>query len=432
MSAEDQLDETVTAHVPVESDPGDSAETVGRKDRPVKPSTGLVAAILVLASSVSIMSTDMYAPSLPDLALWFDTTPTRVKLTISLNMLAFGLAQLLHGPLSDRFGRKPVLMVSLMAVALLSLGCAAAQTIDQLIVIRILLGLAAAAEAVVGLAIIKDLYSEREQVKVLALLGMVIAIVPAIAPILGGLIHVAYGWQANFHVISAMALVALLFVARRLPESSTPDPGALNIGGIARGYGGLLRNSDFLVHTAMLGVGMGLIFVFVTGAPFVLIDRLGVAVDRFGYYQACIVVAFFLGSMLASRLADSWSALSLLRFGVSMMLAGAAMLSLVILTGLTEPLTLTGAYMIMTFGMGPMFAVAPSRALRSIHGQAGTASAMLSGIEQTMAGAAAVMISVLHDGTARPMAFVTMVLGVVLFLLFRRSRQHGSGTARYH
>ena len=145
----------------------ESAKATPVRTVPV-PSITLVVGILVLASSVSIMSTDMYTPSLPDLATWFDTTPTRVKLTISLNMLAFGLAQLIHGPLSDRFGRKPVLMVSLLAVVILSLACAAAQTIDQLIAARILLGLAAAAEAVVGLAIIKDLYTEREQVKAIA------------------------------------------------------------------------------------------------------------------------------------------------------------------------------------------------------------------------------------------------------------------------
>jgi len=115
-------------------------------------SLGLVVGILVLCSSVSISSTDMYSPSLPDLVRWFDTDATMVKLTISLNILAFGLAQLLHGPLSDRFGRKPVLIVSLICVCVLCIACALAQTIEQLIIARILLGIAAAAEAVVGLA----------------------------------------------------------------------------------------------------------------------------------------------------------------------------------------------------------------------------------------------------------------------------------------
>jgi DHA1 family bicyclomycin/chloramphenicol resistance-like MFS transporter len=387
------------------------------------PGIGLVIGILVLGSSVSIMSTDMYTPSLPDLAVWFDTTPTRVKLTISLNMLAFGLAQLIHGPLSDRFGRRPVLIYSLAAVVFLSLACAAAQTIDQLIVARILLGLAAAAEAVVGLAIIKDLYTEKEQVKALALLGMVIAIAPAAAPILGGYLHVAFGWQSNFFVISAMALIALIAVARLLPESSTPDPHGLKVARIVSGYAKLLRNSDFLTHTAILGVALGLIFVFVTGAPFVLINMLGVAPDSFGYYQASMVGAFFLGSVLASRLADRWDAMRLLGLGVSIVLIGVAALSVLILFGEVTPIALTSTYMILTFGMGPLFAVAPSRALRSIDGQAGTASAMLSGIEQTTASVAAIMISLMHDGTARPMALVTLLLGIVLIGLYVRSRR---------
>lgn len=386
-----------------------------------KPALGLIVSILVLASSVSIMSTDMYTPSLPDLADWFDTSATRVKLTISLNMLAFGIAQLFHGPLSDRYGRKPVLIVSSFFVILLSLACAFAQTIDQLIVARILLGLAAAAEAVIGLAIIKDLYNEKEQVKALALLGMVIAITPAAAPILGGYLHVAFGWQSNFYVISFMALVSMLVVMRFLPESCVPDIHAIDTAKLIKSYGRLLKNSDFVTHCAILGVALGLIFVFVTGAPFVLIEKLGVAANRFGYYQASIVVAFFFGSLLASRLADYWGAMRLLRTGVTLVTVGSIVLCVVIFADLTTPMSITGAYMIITFGMGPLFAAAPSRALRSIKGQAGTASAMLSGIEQTMAGAAAVMISILHDGTARPMAIVTVLLGLVLLGLFWRS-----------
>lgn len=395
--------------------PGTEAETS-------RPAIGLVVGILVLASSISIMSTDMYTPSLPDLAVWFDTTPTHVKLTISLNMLAFGIAQLLHGPLSDRFGRRPVMMSSLVAVAVLCLACAAAQSIDQLIVARVLLGFAAGAEAVVGLAIIKDLYTEKEQVKALALLGMVIAVAPAVAPIIGGYIHVAFGWQANFFVIAAMSLVAVLFVARLLPESTRPDPLALKPASVFRGYSGLLRNSDFLIHTAMLGIALGFIFVFVTGAPFVLMDMMGVPTEEFGYYQAGIVVAFFLGSVLASQVADRWEGSSLLSLGVALIVGGAVAVAGVVMFGVSDPVTLTAAYSIMTFGMGPMFAVAPSRALRSIVGQAGTASAMLSGIEQCMAGVAAVMISLLNDGTARPMAIMCLGLAVLLVGLFWRSR----------
>jgi DHA1 family bicyclomycin/chloramphenicol resistance-like MFS transporter len=382
---------------------------------------GLVVGILVIASSTSIMSTDMYAPSLPDLAKWFETDATRVQLTISLNLLAFGLAQLVHGPLSDRFGRRPVLLASLGAVACLCIVCAFAQSIDQLIVARVLLGIAAAAEAVVGLAIIKDLYDETEQMRALALLGMVIAITPAAAPILGGYLHVHLGWQSNFYVIAAMAVLSLCIVLRYLPESTTPDPKALQPRRVLTGYFRLLGNAEFVIHSMMLGISLGLIFVFVTGAPFVLIEQHGVPPDRFGWYQAAIVVAFFFGSLLASRVAGYWPSERLLRAGVLTIVTGAAVLCVVIFGGFETPVRLTGSYMIMTFGMGCVFSSAPSRALRSIDEGAGTASALLSGIEQTLAGIAAVAISLLNNGTSSPLAWLSLVLASGLFLLWRRS-----------
>lgn len=395
-------------------------------DQTSRPNLGLVVTILVLASSVSIMSTDMYAPSLPDLADEFNTTPTRVKLTISLNLLAFGLAQLIHGPLSDRYGRRPVLLCSLSAVVVGCLLCVMAQTINQLIAARVLLGLVAAAEAVVGLAIIKDLYNEKEQVKALALLGMVIAIAPAVAPIIGGYLHVAFGWESSFYAIASMAVIAAIVVYWYLPESTKPDVHALKVRRVLSNYSSLLRNEEFLAYTLLLGVTLGLVFVFVTAAPFVLITYLGVPVQHFGFHQAAIVVSFFFGSMVASQLADRWPAGRLLGAGLFFMLVGATLLVLFILTDVLTAVSLVAAYSVMTFGMGPMFAVAPSRALRSIKTQAGSASAMLSGLEQSTAALSGVAVSVLHDGTAKPMATVTIVLtglAVLLVIWVRRQQR---------
>ncbi len=380
---------------------------------------GLVVGILVMASSVSIMSTDMYSPSLPSLAAYFDTTPSRVQLTISLNLLAFGMAQLIHGPLSDRFGRKPVLIGSLLLVVVFSLLCAVAQSIEQLIAARIALGVFAAAEAVVGLAIIKDLYTEKQQVKAFALLGMVIAVAPGIAPIIGGYLHVLFGWQSNFYLLAGLAVIALLTVWRLLPESTKPDPQALVPKIVLRNYQVLLKNREFIIHSILLGVALGLIFVFVTAAPFVLIDLLNVPVDHFGYYQAMIVLSFFTGSLFASRLAEKVESATLLAIGVVMILVGAVILSVLVVTGSYSAVTFTGAYTVMTFGMGPLFAVAPSLAMRSITGGSGSASAMLSGIEQMTAAAASIAVTVLNDGTARPVALVTMALLIVLLCLLR-------------
>jgi len=392
-----------------------SNETDKRTDS--TPGIGLIISILCLASSVSIMSTDMYAPSLPDLAEEFQTTPTRMKLTISLNMLAYGIAQLVHGPLSDRFGRRPVLLTSLCCVVVGCGLCVAAQTINQLILARIFLGLVAAAEAVIGLAVIKDLFNEKQQMKALALFGMVFAMVPAIAPIIGGYLHVAFGWESNFYVIGSMAIIAAVVIYRFLPESTIPDRDALQLRRIASAYASLMRNADFIAHTLLLGVCLGLIYVFVTAAPFVLISYLGVPVQQFGFYQAAIVVSFFVGSLTASKLVDLWTGSFVLNFGFVLILIGSLSLIALIALGRLSPISLAAAYSVMTFGMGPVFAVAPSHALRSVNERAGSASALLSGLEQCTAALSGVAVSVLHDGTARPLAAVTIFLGTVLVIL---------------
>lgn len=387
------------------------------------PSMGLVIAILVLASSTSIMSTDMYAPSMPDLTGVFSTTPAMVKLTISLNMLAFGLAQFFYGPISDRFGRRPVMIVSVCAVIVLCIACTQVTTIEQLILVRVLLGLAAAAEAVLGLAIIKDLFTEKQQVKVLALFNTVIAVAPAVGPIVGGYLHVNYGWTTNFYVLAVMATMALICIYLFLPESTIPDETALQPRRVLSGYARLLINREFMVHTALCGCSLGLIFVFVTGGPFVLIELLGVRVDHYGWYQAAIVASFFVGSIFASVLVDRMDMRWMLHGGGVIILLGAVLLAALILFTEISAVAVTASYAVMTFGMAGLFAVAPSRALRSITTQTGSASAMLVGFEQTTAGLAAVAVSLFHDGTARPMAWITVALAILVLPLLLSSER---------
>ncbi len=387
------------------------------------PKTGLIIAILVLASSTSIMSTDMYTPSLPDLAIEFDTSASMVELTISLNFLAFGLAQFFHGPLSDRFGRRPVLMVSLLCVALLSLMCTVATSVEQLIATRILLGLAAAAEAVIGLAIIKDLYNEKQQIKLLAAFGMVIALVPAIAPIIGGFLHVRFGWQSNFYVISALAVFSVFVIALCLPESTTPDKQALLIKPLLRRYLGLLKNKNFLVHSLMLGIALGIVYVFVTTAPIVLIGSYGVAPDHFGFYQGMLVGCFFIGSMVAGKMIDYWSSERLMIVGCALAVSGVALLLLLYLVTNFTAVSFTLCFCLIAFGISSVFAVAPSRALSSVVGNTGTSSAMLSGLEQVLAALAALVVSLLNNGTEGPIVLVTSVLAIILMLLMRQSMQ---------
>ena len=361
---------------------------------------------MVIAGSGSIMSTDLYAPSLPYLTEYFGTTPELMKLTISLNLIVYGFAQLIYGPLSDRFGRRPIFLGSIALFSVTSIACAFAQSIDQLLIARVLLGFFAAAEAVMCLAVFKDLFTEKEQVKGFAIYGMAIALAPAIAPVLGGYIHVWFGWEYNFYLIAAVGVVTALLIFLLLPESTIPDPHALKVKSILRNYKAVISNKTFMLYGCFAGLALGLIYVFVTGAPYVLITYFGVEIQHFGYYQAVIVVAFFLGSMLATRLVDFWDPMRVFNLGLVAIVIGAILLTGFIFIGGLSPYTMTFSYLFIAFGLGPTFAVSPSKAMNAVEHSSGSAAAMFGSLEIGLSGVIALMVSVFHDDTPTPFGLV--------------------------
>jgi len=372
------------------------------------------------------MSTDLYAPSLPYLTDFFGTTPELIKLTISLNLIVYGFAQLIYGPISDRYGRRPVLLGSIALFALASIACGLAQSIDQLLVARMLQGLFAAAEAVMCLAVFKDLFSEKEQVKGFAIYGMAIALAPAIAPILGGYIHVLLGWEYNFFLTAAVGVFTAILIYLMLPESTVPDPHALKLKSILQNYQMVVTNRTFFIYGALAGVALGLIYAFVTGAPFILISYFGVEVEHFGYYQAVIVVAYFLGSMLSTRLADRWQSLHVLNLGLVFTVVGALLVVGFVFIGGLSPYTLAFAYLFIAFGIGPIFAVAPSKAMSAVERSAGSAASVFGCLEIGLSGLIAAMVSVFHDDTPGPFGVViglTAVLAIILGVLANRETE---------
>jgi DHA1 family bicyclomycin/chloramphenicol resistance-like MFS transporter len=391
----------------------------------------LVLAILILATSVAMMSTDLFAPSLPHLPGFFGTTPENVKLTVSLNVLAYALATLVHGPLSERFGRRPVLLWGIAAFTLFSLLCGLSQSIGQLITARILQGFAAAVEGVVVLAIIRDVFTDREQVRALALYGVATALTPVVAPIIGGYVHVWFGWRMNFHALTAVALVASVLIWRYLEESGERDADALRPREILADYLGVLRSRNYLCYVIIGGATVGFFFAFITAGPFILIDGHGVPTEHFGYYQGSLVVAYSLGSLLAGRLARRHPGENIMMIGVAAVLVGGMALLYVIFAGPETPFTLMAALCLIAFGDGPVFATTPSLAMNSSTSRTGPAAAMLLAIEVGIGSLAALAVTVFHDGTSRPLAVTTIVLCALVvgaLLLRKRGTDPGIGS----
>ena len=388
--------------------------------------------VVVLASSVSIMSTDIYTPSLPHLPEYFATTPQAVQLTISLNIIAFALAQLVLGPVSDRFGRRPVMLTGLGLFTVASIACAASQSIGQLITMRSAQGLSAAVEAGVGLAIIRDLFKDTDQVRALAIWGMAISITPAAAPILGGYVHVWLGWRANFWLVAACAAAITFLIWRMLPESTTPDRSALQPRRLGRAYWQLVRNRPFMGYVLVLGTSLGVIFAFITAGPFILIEQFSVPTHHYGYYQGVIVAAFFLGSLSANRLASRMTLRRLFGVGIAIFGLGAAAVPAFALLGALTPNSLVIAMSVSALGLGPIFAVGPSFALGFVTRNVGAASALIGSGEMLICGLASGFVTALHDGSSWPFAWAITLLLVAACIGWRMTdmprRRSGSHT----
>ncbi len=391
----------------------------------------LIPALLISASFVSILSTDLYTPSLPHLQGVFDTDAEQVQLTMSLNLLGFALAQLLYGPLSDRIGRRPVLLGGMLGFAVASLGCALAGSIEALILARVLQGMTACAEAVIGYAVIREIYDEAGAVRVLGAYGMGIAFAPAIGPIIGGYMHVLFGWRSNFFLLTGLILVVAFLIWRNLPETlKQPDLGAVNPRRVLTGYLALLRDSAFMAYVLVAGLVIAGLFAMVTAFPFLFIERMGVRTEHYGYYYAAIVLAYFLGSLLVNRVAGRLSSDGLLAIGLGFCAVGGSALLLLVAGALETPVRVTATQCLFAFGLGLALATAPIRAFDVSRQGHGYAAALIGAVEMGLGGLGAFLVGVLHDGTAWPIAFViagTALLAIGHYLVARPWRVRAVG-----
>jgi len=176
----------------------------------IRPESAWTIAYLTVLVAMGQMSTGIYLPSMPSLAAVFATDSGTVKLTMSVFLAGFAVAQLIYGPLCDRFGRRPVVIGGLAIFALASLACALAPSIEWLIVARLFQAIGACSGQVLGRAIGRDLFEGQRYAKVMALVGLALALTPAAGPVLGGVLQVAFGWQANFLFLAGWGLVLLL------------------------------------------------------------------------------------------------------------------------------------------------------------------------------------------------------------------------------
>lgn len=346
------------------------------------------AVIIALMSALAPFSIDTYLPSFPDIGRELGASALEVQQTLSVYLVAFGLMMLAHGPLSDAWGRKPVVLAALLAYIATSVGCAFVDSIESLIVVRAGQGLAAGAGMVIGRAMIRDVYSGAQAQRLMANVMMIFALAPAVAPILGGWLHEFAGWRSVFWFLAALSLAIFVLAYAWLPET-LPRVGrqSAHPQAIARTYVHVLRHRRFLLLAAVMTLNFGGLFLYVASTPVLIIDDLGFAPGDFGWFFVPVVLGIMAGTFLSGRLAGRFSFDRTLIMGMGVM-GAAALVNLLQATLLpTTPFFAIAPVAVYSAGMSFAAPVIGLAVLDTFPQNRGLVSAV-QGMLQTLANAA--------------------------------------------
>ncbi len=365
--------------------------------------------LIILAAMVSLgpLAIDMYLPAMPGLVDALDTTTSRVQLTISSFLLGFSLFHLVCGPLADRFGRRPIILLGLAGFVLASLACATATTIEELILYRFIQGLSACVGPTLGRTVARDRYGPTGAARALSYIAMIMALAPAVAPSLGGIMLTVLPWPSVFIALAVYAGIVGIIVAVRLPES-LPSRQALHPLSVFRNYRTLIvdaRYRETALASALLYAGM---VCFLSGASFVFIDMMGVRLEFFGALFVTTVAGYITGSAVSARLAVKRDSEFIMHFGVRLAVVGAA--SMVVTPFLWfHPASIIGPMALFALALGLVLPHAMAVALREFPDMAGTASALFGFLQMGLsAGAGALVGSWL---TTSPLPMTATILG---------------------
>jgi len=353
-------------------------------------------ALLIAVSAVSPLGINMYLPSMPSMARAFGVDFTTIQLTLSLYLAAMAVGQLIVGPLSDRLGRRPVLLIGLLVFVLGSLLCLAAQSVDLLIFGRVVQAIGGCAGITLGRAIVRDLYGGNQVASMIGYVTMGMAVAPMIAPTIGGILEIFYGWRASFVFLAIFGSLALLFAYWQLYETNKNRGSSGSLRHLAYGYLSLFRSRLFWGYTLAASFVSAVFFAFVAGAPYVMIELMGRSPAEYGFYFAIVPSGYLLGNLASGRLAGRVGPNRMILIGTCMTLASIAAMIMAFSQSSMHPVAL----------FGPMFFIGVGNGLVLPSGIAGAVS-----VKPEVAGAAAGLSGSLQIGFG---ALVAPIVGAVL------------------
>lgn len=375
--------------------------------------------LLAVSSAMGPAAMQILLPALPVIRNTFVISHDVTQLTLSLSMLAIAIGTLVYGPLADKYGRRPVMLLGLTIACLGSLACLFANSIETLIIGRFIQAFGGAVGMVLARAIVRDVYGPKEAARVIATLVMVMVVIPMMSPALGGELMTRFGWHSVFAVIAVASAGVAILLGNYLPETlrePVPFKGVPAMFGI---FARLLQSRAFCGYAFCVTFVSVVFFSFISAAPEIMVTVLGRPPTEYGYYFIMIPLGFMAGNYVAryygARLDLDW----MIGLGCSIALAGISLTMGLQLLGLNQPIALFAPITLAIFGNGITLPNAQAAAINEFPEFAGSASGLTGFLQMAFSAVAAQLVAFIFNGSVFPLLTLMLVASTLSLLSFR-------------
>ncbi len=385
--------------------------------------------LLAMMTALGPLSTDIYLASMPHIGAALGASNASVQLTMSIYIVAFACAQVLHGPLSDKYGRRPVLLGGFVVYLLATAACVASTTIGMLIGARVAQALGVAAASILARAIVRDLYAGARAGRQLAVMSTIAGLTPICAPVLGGVLESFFDWRASFIAMGLIGGAVALCMILLLPETNKNiQSGPISLASILESFGVVLKNPAYRSYLGIQAFSYNGLFAFLSGSSYVLQEIYGFGPTQFGLIFGACSTSFVLGAFLGGRMVARRGLDGMIRLGVACLLVGGLGQLAAVLAFPWSPVALVAPEMVYFLGIGFLLPNTQAAAMTPFPERAGAASSLIGFTQMTSAALVSWIMAASLGASALPLVTVMAIAGLGGFAVFHSTKRHrGSG-----
>lgn len=375
--------------------------------------------LLAATSALGPAGMQILLPALPVIQDDFSVSNDVAQLTLSLSMFSIAIGTLVYGPLSDKYGRKPIMLLGILITIVGSFFCYLADSITLLIIGRIIQAFGGAVGLVLARAIVRDVYSAEEAARVIATLVMVMVVIPMLSPALGGELMARFGWESVFLIVASGSLIIFVLLIMGQPETLASPVPFEGIGSMLRTYASLFKSRAFCGYAFCITFVSVVFFSFISAAPEIMVSVMNRPPTEYGYYFVMIPLGFMAGNYVARHYGNSVSINAMIASGATIAIIGIGIAIILGLAGVSHPLSLFIPVSIAVFGNGITLPNAQAAAINEFPQYAGSASGLTGFLQMAVSAVAAQLVAFIFNGTAYPLLIMMLLASVLSLYLFK-------------